>query len=85
MLDLVQNPGPVVGAKAPQVLKGSSGEPDLEHVSTNVDAHGLLVKPVAYTTAGSSGVPLHFGARFSHPDSVTATVSSWRMPSSPGT
>ena len=37
-----------------------------------------------HTTAGSSGVPDHFGARFSQPLSVTATVSSWRMPSSPG-
>jgi len=34
--------------------------------------------------AGSSGVPDHFGARFSQPFSVTTTVSSWRMPSPPG-
>jgi len=33
-----------------------------------------------YTTAGSSGVPDHFGARFSQPFSVTATVSSRRIP-----
>jgi hypothetical protein len=37
------------------------------------------------TTAGSSEVPDHFGARFSQPASVTTTVSSWRIPSSPGT
>ena len=37
-----------------------------------------------HTTAGSSGVPDHFGARFSQPSFVTATVSSWRMPISPG-
>ena len=35
------------------------------------------------TTAGSSGVPDHF-VRFSQPLSVTATVSSCRIPSSPG-
>ena len=38
----------------------------------------------SYTTAGSSGVPDHFGARFSQPFSVTTTVSSCRIPSSPG-
>jgi hypothetical protein len=36
-----------------------------------------------HATAGSSGVPDHFGQRFSQPASVTATVSSWRIPSSP--
>ena len=40
---------------------------------------------MSYTTAGSSGVPDHLGARFSQPFSVTATVSSRRMPNSPGT
>jgi hypothetical protein len=38
---------------------------------------------VRYTTAGSSGVPDHLGARFSQPFSVTTTMSSWRTPSSP--
>ena len=37
----------------------------------------------AHTTAGSSGVPDHVGARFSQPSGVTATVSSWRIPNSP--
>jgi hypothetical protein len=37
-----------------------------------------------YTTAGSSGLPDRFGARFEQQDSVTATVPSWRMLSSPG-
>jgi hypothetical protein len=37
-----------------------------------------------YTTAGSSGLPDHFGARFSQPSAVTTTVSSWRIPNSPG-
>jgi hypothetical protein len=68
-----------------QVPQGSTREPDGEHVSTNVDASDLPVKPaVGYTAAGSSGVPDPFGARFSQPDSVTATVSSWRIPNSPG-
>jgi hypothetical protein len=45
----------------------------------------LVARPASgsHTTAGSSGVPDHLGARFSQPFSVTATVSSWRMPSSP--
>jgi len=38
---------------------------------------------VPYTTAGSSGLPDHLEASFSQPVSVTATVSSWRIPSSP--
>jgi hypothetical protein len=36
------------------------------------------------TVKVESGVPDHLGARFSQPFSVTATVSSCRMPSSPG-
>ena len=43
-----------------------------------------LVRLGSQTTAGSSGVPVHLGPRFSQPFSVTTTVSSWRMPSSPG-
>jgi hypothetical protein len=37
-----------------------------------------------YTTAGSSGVPEHLGARFSQPSWVTTTVSSCLIPNSPG-
>ncbi len=44
----------------------------------------VVVAPAAHlSTAGSSGVPDHLGARFSQPFSVTATVSSCLMPSSP--
>jgi hypothetical protein len=49
----------------------------LAEVSTTSEADGHPM------TAGSSGVPDHFGARFSQPSAVTATVSSCRIPNSP--
>ena len=46
--------------------------------------HGDSERPEApYTTAGSSGVPVHFVIP-SAPASVMKMTSSWRMPISPG-
>ncbi len=59
------------------------GDRQYRGVQAREGPQGRELAGVAHTAAGSSGVPDHLGARFSQPDSVTATVSSWRMPNSP--
>jgi hypothetical protein len=52
---------------------------------SSIDDSRLRVLRVGQTQAGCSGVPVQLGPRFSQPSAVTATVSSCRIPSSPGT
>jgi len=70
-------------------LDPDMGESSPEILRKVAEAHNGTAAPTApswwraHTTAGCSGAPLHVGPRFSQPSSVTATVSSCRMPSSP--